>query len=163
MPGRSLPDIALKATNGPDVNPAQIQGLCIYFCYPYTGKPGVPDPDGWDHIPGAHGSTPQAVAYSGLIDAFSRLNTQVFGLSFQNSDWQKEFVARQKLRVTLLSDIDGRFAEALALKTFNAGARIFLSRVTLIARDSLIIGMRDVIPEPSEDAAATLALVRSLA
>lgn len=30
----------------------------LLFAYPRTGKPGVPNPEGWDAIPGARGCTP---------------------------------------------------------------------------------------------------------
>jgi peroxiredoxin len=161
--GRTLPDVALPATDGTLINPRRVTGLCVYFCYPYTGKPGVPNPEGWDHIPGAHGSTPQALAYSGFIDRFSNAKAKVFGISLQDGQWQKEFVERNKLRVPLLSDHKQRFASTLKLETFAAGAQQFLKRITLIARGANIIAVRDDIVDPKQDATEALALVESLA
>ena len=55
-----VPNVELEATSGAPVNPARIIGPAVIFCYPFTGRPGYPNPPNWDHIKGAHGSTPQA-------------------------------------------------------------------------------------------------------
>jgi peroxiredoxin len=64
--GQALPDVELPATTGAPVNLRRLPGSTVIFCYPWTGRPGLPDPPGWDNIPGAHGSTPQAQAYAAL-------------------------------------------------------------------------------------------------
>ena len=51
--GMKLPDIELMATDGSLVNLSSQSGKTVIYCYPMTGKPGVPLPDGWDDIPGA--------------------------------------------------------------------------------------------------------------
>jgi peroxiredoxin len=160
--GRRLPSIALASTDGTVVYPAALTGSNVFFCYPYTGRPGVPDPPGWDDIPGAHGSTPQALAYSALHDGFDRIGARAFGVSFDDHEWQKEFAQRNALRVPLLSDAAGRFAAALELQTFRAGAREFLQRVTLIASDGRITAMRSRIADPAADAAEVLAAITRL-
>jgi peroxiredoxin len=159
MSGRALPDVPLPGTQGAMVNLAHISGWSVVFCYPYTGRPGVPDPEGWDTIKGAHGSTPQAIAYSAARDDFEARGVRVFGLSFQDPEWQKEFAERHALRVPLLSDTDGTFAHGLGLATFDAGGTTFLKRVTLIAHDGIIIAARETIAHPGRDAAETLALI----
>jgi hypothetical protein len=35
----------------------------------FAGLPGLPNPPGWDDIPGAHGSTPQTEGFRDLIAA----------------------------------------------------------------------------------------------
>ena len=60
--GTRLPDVALTATFGAPVNLARFQERAVVFVYPFTGTPGQPNPPGWDDIPGAHGSTPEAEA-----------------------------------------------------------------------------------------------------
>jgi len=57
--GRRMPDIELPTTAGRTVSLARLAGRSIVYCYPWTGRPGEPNPPGWDDIPGAHGSTPQ--------------------------------------------------------------------------------------------------------
>jgi peroxiredoxin len=161
--GRELPDLALPASDGSLIELRRVPGLCVCFCYPYTGKPGVPDPDGWDEIPGAHGSTPQALGYAAKLDAFRQRGAQVFGLSFDTTEWQREFILRTALRIALLSDADRNFASALRLPTFMAGGRKFLSRITLITRDGRIATVNIEIPNPADDANRTISLIDGLA
>ncbi len=159
--GQRLPNIELPSTDGTLVNPANLKGMAVYFCYPYTGKPGVADPPGWDGIPGAHGSTPQALMFSTLYDGFEKLAVKVFGLSFQDTAWQQEFVRRTALRVPLLSDHAKKFSQALALPTFKAGDNDYLKRLTLLANDGTIIGLRFLVASPENDAAETLRLFKN--
>lgn len=55
--GMKLPDIGLIATDGSIVNLSGQTRKTVVYCYPMTGKPGVPLPEGWDEIPGARGCT----------------------------------------------------------------------------------------------------------
>jgi len=68
---RELTEIAhitLPATSGPPVNiyTESFVRPVLLFIYPRTGQPGVPNPNGWDDIPGARGCTP----VSGLTICF---------------------------------------------------------------------------------------------
>ena len=159
--GLKLPDVALVSTSGGTVNPSTLQGTSILFCYPYTGRPGFADPPDWDSITGAHGSTPQALAYSEACEKFTKQNMQVYGLSFQTPEWQQEFVARTALQVPLLSDSEKRFSNLLGLPTFIAGAEHFLQRMTLVASSGVIAKVRFPVKSPAEDAAETLLSVSS--
>lgn len=158
--GRSLPSVLLQSTDATQLDVSQLQGRTVLFCYPYTGRPGVADPEGWDEIPGAHGSTPQALAYSKLYRDFLNLGVSVFGISFQASAWQLEFVQRNALQVPLLSDEQGAFAIALGLPQFKAGSRSFMRRVTLLCEGGCITKVRQV-AKPELDAEETLAMVRA--
>jgi peroxiredoxin len=160
--GRVLPDAVLESTDGSAINPFRAQGICIYVCYPYTGSPGIADPGGWDLIPGAHGSTPQLLAYSRALEAFEALPTRIFGLSFQDVAWQREFVTRNRLRFALLSDVGHCFADAMKLPTFNAGGTSFIKRTTIIARNGRVAGERSAIADPAADAEETLSWLKSL-
>jgi peroxiredoxin len=136
--GTQVPSLALQSTAGASINLATLPSKTALFIYPYTGLPGVPDPDGWDHIAGAHGSTPQALAFSYRYKEFETLNVRVFGLSFQDTAWQQAFVERNKLAFPLLSDETQSFAKALSLDTFNAGERLFLTRRAFLIHDGII-------------------------
>jgi peroxiredoxin len=159
---QTLPSTELPSTCGGTVNPAQVQGVAVIFCYPWTGRPGVPNPPNWDHIPGAHGSTPQAQAYAELHPNFVASGAQVFGLSFQDSEWQKEFAARNALPFPLLSDQKREFSIALHLETFSAGQDSYLKRITLVSENGKVIAVRSTIPDPQADANETLAIVGRL-
>lgn len=155
--GRRLPTLSLPSTQGGTVNLSLVPGHLVLFCYPYTGRPGVPDPEGWDDIPGAHGSTPQAIGYSRLYDSFLNQGVKVFGISLQEAEWQSEFARRNALKVPLLSDQSRLFSVSLSLRVFQAGGRTFLKRLTILARDGTIIGAHEP-RNPEHDAAETLAL-----
>ncbi len=59
QPGTRLPPFALPATDGRQVDLAALAGKTLLIVYPWTGRPGHPNPPDWDAIPGAHGSTPE--------------------------------------------------------------------------------------------------------
>jgi len=136
--GTQLPDIALPATSGARVSPARIAGRAVLFIYPYTGRPGTPNPPGWDEIPGAHGSTPEAEGFARLNAEFARAGISVFGLSAQSPADQAEFRNRMGLPFNLLSDHAFAFATALQLPTFQTGGIHYLKRLTILAEDGLI-------------------------
>jgi peroxiredoxin len=62
--GTNVPPVALPATDGTAVNLAALQGRSVVIVYPWTGRPGRPNPPDWDLIPGAHGSTPELEGFS---------------------------------------------------------------------------------------------------
>lgn len=65
-PGLAIPNIALPATNAGPVRLAELAGRSLVYCYTWTGRPGAPNPLGWDVIPGAHGSTPETEGFRDL-------------------------------------------------------------------------------------------------
>lgn len=159
--GRALPDVALPATSGPPVNLRQRKGRSIVFVYPWTGRPGHPNPPDWDNIPGAHGSTPQAQAYARAHDAFEKLRVRIFGLSLQYGEWQSEFARRMALPYPLLSDATSQFSGQLALPAFETGGIGYLRRLTMIVDNGIIETVRYPIASPERDAEETLALLSS--
>ena len=160
LAGRQMPDVNLEATSGSPVNPARIVGPAVIFCYPFTGRPGNADPPNWDHIPGAHGSTPQALAYSMAYGKFRRLGVKLFGLSLLDTEWQRDFVARNSLTFRLLSDSARWFSGSLGLPLFETGGVPYLQRLTFITHDGIITMLRYPVPEPELDAAEVLALLQ---
>ena len=55
LPGTILPKVKLPATDGSQVSMATLCGRSIVAVYPWTGRPGLPNPLDWDSIPGARG------------------------------------------------------------------------------------------------------------
>ena len=136
--GLKLPEIPLYATSGDRIALANLPGRSIVFAYPWTGQPGMPNPPGWDDIPGAHGSTPEAEGFAALYPRLREMEISVYGLSTQDTDWQAEFAERIGLPFPLLSDAEFAFARALKLPTFKAGDTSYLVRLTLIIADGCI-------------------------
>jgi peroxiredoxin/catechol 2,3-dioxygenase-like lactoylglutathione lyase family enzyme len=110
LPGRALPDLALPATRGGAFNVSILGGRAVLYIYPRTGVPGVDLPPGWDDIPGARGCTPQSCSFR---DHFAELKAlgvaHVFGLSTQDTDYQREAAERLHLPFPLLSDAELKF------------------------------------------------------
>ncbi|MEQ1576529.1 MAG: peroxiredoxin [Hyphomicrobium sp.] len=134
LAGQTLPSLALPATDRSNINLAELPGRTVVFVFPKTGKPGTPLPVGWDSIPGARGCTPQSCAFR---DHFAELigagAAHVFGLSAQDTDYQREAAGRLHLPFALLSDTELKFTSALKLPIFVAEGRTLLKRITMVA------------------------------
>ena len=136
--GMPLPNVALLATDGSMVNLSQLPGRLVIYCYPMTGQPNVPLPEGWDQIPGARGCTPQSCAFRDHYQELQALNANVFGLSVQSTDYQREMATRLHLPFQVLSDEQYQFQKALNLPTFVAAGMTLLKRVTFISHQGRI-------------------------
>jgi peroxiredoxin len=131
-PGLALPKVNLPVTDGAEICLATLPGCSLLIIYPWTGRPGLPNPPDWDTIPGAHGSTPELEGFRDAAPNFARQGIRLFGLSRQTTDYQRELVDRLKLPFPLLSDAEGRFATALQLPSFTTGGKVYLKRLTLL-------------------------------
>ena len=138
LAGMRLPSVSLPSTAGGKVDLSEQPGRIVVYCYPMTGRPGVPLPDGWDTIPGARGCTPQACAFRDHYQEIKALGAGVYGLSTQSTDYQKEMAARLHVPFPVLSDEDLAFASALRLPTFSGGSLTLIKRLTLIVNDGAI-------------------------
>ena len=150
--GKRLPDIALPTTGGREVSFAHLAGRSIVYCYPWTGRPGQPNPAGWDDIPGAHGSTPQTEGFRDLHAGFRQVGAEVFGLSTQPTSYQRELVARLEVPFEIVSDEHFALQGALALPTFTTGGVTYLKRLTLAINDGRIERVFYPIPSPKAHA-----------
>ena len=139
LTGASLPAVTLPATDGRSVNLAALTGTIVLYCYPRTGRPDTASPDGWSQIPGALGCTPQACSFRDFHGEIQRLGAQVFGISTQETAYQREAVDRLGLTFAMLSDQYLELAHALALPLFTAEGVTLNRRVTLIAREGVIV------------------------
>lgn len=133
LPGKVLPVIPLMSTSGARVVPADIPGRIIIYCYPRIGRPGEDPPPGWNQIPGARGCTPQSCGFRDRHAELKALAVRVYGLSTQETDEQREAVARLLLPFELLSDAAVAFTKALQLPTFQIASTTFIKRLTLVA------------------------------
>jgi peroxiredoxin len=81
----------------------------------------------------------------------------VFGLSTQDTAYQREAVERLHLRYPLLSDERLELTRALRLPTFTVDGMTLIRRLTLIARDGVIADVVYPVFPPDEGAALALA------
>ena len=128
----------LPGTSGRFFNLHRQAGLTVIYVYPMTGRPGVALPPGWDEIPGARGCTPESCGFRDHHAGIRALGAEVFGLSSQSTEYQREVHDRLHLTFDLLSDEAFRFADALMLPTFSVVGMRLLRRVTLVACSGVI-------------------------
>ena len=161
LTGMKLPDLALPATRGGAINLALLAGRTVLYIYPRTGVPGVDLPPGWDDIPGARGCTPQSC---GFRDHFAELKalgvSHLFGLSTQDTDYQREAVERLHLPFAILSDAKLAFARALNLPTFSVAGMTLLKRMALVIDDGVIDKVFYPVFPPDQNAADVVAWLR---
>jgi peroxiredoxin len=136
----TIKQVKLKSTDDKLVELSEIKGLTIIYIYPMTGQPDKPLPDNWDNIPGARGCTPQSCSFRDNFNQLKKLNVDnIFGLSTQNNQYQKEMVKRLSLPYKVLSDEKLEFANQLKLPIFEVKNMKLIKRITLILNNNKII------------------------
>ncbi len=162
LAGMRLPSIALAATDGAQVDLGKLAGRTVVYIYPRTGRPGVALPEGWDAIPGARGCTPQSCSFR---DHFAELRAigvaHLFGLSTQDTAYQREVVERLHLPFAILSDAEMRLGSELRLPTFTVAGMTLLKRMVLVIDDGVIVKAFYPVFPPDESAAVVTAWLRA--
>jgi peroxiredoxin len=161
LPGMKVADLALPATSGAAVNLARLAGRTVLYIYPRTGVPGVDLPPGWNDIPGARGCTPQSC---GFRDHFAELKglgvSHLFGLSTQDTDYQREAAERLHLPFAILSDAGLSFTRAMRLPTFTVAGMTLLKRMAVVIDDGVIAKVFYPVFPPDRNAAEVVAWLR---
>lgn len=159
LPGLSVPDIALTATDGTSVSLAKIPGRVVVFAYPRTGQPGQPSlVDGWDDIPGARGCTPQTCAFRDLHKVMIAAGVdRVFGLSTQDTAYQHEAAERLHLPFPLLADNKLALAKAMRLPTMEVAGETLIKRLALVIDDARVTKVFYPVFPPDRNAGDVLA------
>ena len=161
LKGMKLPKVVLEASDGRMIELSAIKGRLVIYCYPMTGRPNVPLPDGWDQIPGARGCTPQSCAFRDHYQELQSLGAEVIGLSVQTTEYQKEMVDRLHLPFPVVSDANYQFQKALNMPTFVTAGMTLLKRVTLVANHGVIEAVHYPIFPSDSDAAWVLDYLKS--
>lgn len=138
LEGMALPNLVLPSTDGARVRLASLPGRYVIYVYSMTGRPGGALPDAWDAIPGARGCTPQSCSFRDHYAELNALDTGVFGLSAQTSEYQREARDRLHLPFELLSDSSLQLKDALRLPTFKVEGMELFKRLTLIVEQAYI-------------------------
>jgi len=100
----------------------------------------IPQDDGAaDHLQGKKLDSIMACSYRDNYDELKKHVDNLFGLSVQSSEYQKELKERVELPYEILSDLDFKLATSLNLPTFEANSMKLLKRLTLIIKDGVII------------------------
>jgi peroxiredoxin len=160
--GVQLPLLPLPATDGSAVDLSALTGRTVVYIYPRTGRPGQKLPDGWDAIPGARGCTPQSCSFR---DHFAELRglgvAHLYGLSTQDSDYQREAAERLHLPFALLSDAGLQLTRALGLPAFVVEGMTLIKRMVLVIDDGKITKVFYPVFPPDESAGTVAAWLRA--
>lgn len=152
-----VPAVSLETTAGRRVDLSRLSApRTVVFCYPMTGVPGKALPEGWDLIPGARGCTPQTCGFRDLHREFLRHSAEVFGLSTQSSEYQREMAQRLGLPFEVLSDFHFELCDALRLPTFEVDGTKLLKRLSMIIREGRIEHIFYPVFPPNESAEQVL-------
>jgi peroxiredoxin len=159
--GLRLPHIALPSTSGGTVDLASLAGTVVVYAYPRNEQPGsAPLAANWDQIPGARGCTPHNRAFGKSYTEFAALGVAVYGLSTQDTEYQRELAERLALPFPILSDAKLQLATTLLLPTHAVAGLTLLKRLAWIARDGIIERVFYPVFPSDENAAVVLAALR---
>jgi peroxiredoxin len=162
LKGMRRPSVRLPSTAGGVVDLGSLRSpRTVIYAYPRTGVPGRPLPQRWDQIPGARGCTPQSCAFRDHHRELAELRAEVFGLSTQTTDYQREMAERLRLPFAVLSDAEFELVEALRLPTFEVEGMRLMRRLTLVIRDGTIETVFYPVFPPDESAEVVIGWLRS--
>ena len=162
LTGMRLPSLVLKATDGSQVDLSKLPGRTVIYIYPRTGVPGQPLPEGWNEMPGARGCTPQSCGFRDHFSELKRLAVlRVFGLSTQDTNYQREAVDRLHLPFPVLSDERLELARAIELPTFKVAGMTLLKRMALVIDDGMISRVFYPVFPPDKNAEDVIAWLRN--
>ena len=133
-----FPSIGLATTEGLKIDFSSVNDRLVIYLYPMTGQPDTPLPEGWDQIPGARGCTPQSCSFRDHYSELKQLNTAVYGLSTQPTEYQQEAAKRLHLPFPLVSDKNLEFIKSLNIPTIEVDGMVLSKRVTLVANNGVI-------------------------
>jgi peroxiredoxin len=161
LAGMKIPSVALAATDCAQVDLARMSGRTVVYVYPRTGKPGVPLPEGWDAILGARGCTPQSCSFRDHFAELKQLGVgRVFGLSTQDTAYQREAAERLHLPFPVLSDEGLQLTRALHLPTFSVEGMTLLKRMAWVIDDGTIVKVFYPVFPPDKNAEEVIAWLR---
>lgn len=126
--GDKIPTFSLPSSDGQLVSSDDLKGAwtVIYF-YPKDNTPGC---------------TTEAKDFTSLIDDFSALGVRVIGISADSPKKHSNFIAKQELKVELLSDEDTAICEAFGVwveKKMYGKTYMGIQRSTFIVAPDLSI------------------------
>lgn len=163
LAGMSITSVALQATDGSSVTLASLPGRTVVFAYPRTGEPGkIGLVDDWDMIPGARGCTPQTCAFRDLFKDLKDAGAQhVFGISTQDTAYQRAMVERLHVPFQILSDTDLALTRALKLPSMDVAGLTLIKRLALIVDDATITHVFYPVFPPDRNAGDVLAWLQA--
>jgi peroxiredoxin len=135
-----------------------LPGRTVVYAYPRTGTPGkIALVDDWDMIPGARGCTPQSCAFRDHhTELLAAGAARVFGLSTQDTTYQREAVARLHLPFAVLSDERLELTRALRLPTMQVAGLTLIKRLAMVLDEACVTKVFYPVFPPDRNAADVL-------
>jgi peroxiredoxin len=163
LTGMVVPPVALVSTRGRRVSLAEAcrNGRVVVYGYPRTGVPDKDPPPGWDAVPGARGCTPQSCGFRDSYQDYRSLGAEVFGLSVQDTDYQREMANRIHLPFEVLSDAGFELTRAMRLPTFVIHGNTLIKRIALVLDRGKVEKVFYPVFPPDQNAAQVLAWLRA--
>src|SRR5579863_2006556 len=90
------------------------------------------------YTPGMWVPYPLSTVFDFFAAQFSAFGCRIFGLSTQDTEYQKEMADRLRLPFPVLSDIDLKLTTALGLPTMEVAGTTLLRRLAWIADNGVI-------------------------
>ncbi|KAF1835684.1 hypothetical protein BDW02DRAFT_495264, partial [Decorospora gaudefroyi] len=162
LTGLKMPSVTLSVTSGDRLDVSTLSDLTIVFCYPRTGAAGETITEDWNSIPGARGCTPQACSFRDEMAELRRLGVKhVFGVSTQDTAYQKEARDRLHSPYQLLSDEHLEFVKALKLPTFGWQDKTHIARCALAIQEGTIVNVWYPVFPPGTSAREVVSWLKS--
>jgi len=104
--GDKAPLVTGKDQDGKTWKPEDAIGqkIVVLYFYPKDNTPGC---------------TKEACGFRDQMDAFKKDKVEVIGVSFDDAESHKKFIADHKLNFSLLADTDGKIADAFGVRAPN--------------------------------------------
>lgn len=160
--GREIPSVVLPATNGDEVDLADLAaGKLVLYVFPKMGPPHEKDPPGWNETPGVYGCTQQTCGFRDRHTDFVHNGYAIAGVSAQISPEQREAATRLQIQFPLLADPQRLLGEALDLPTFHMAGQTYYKRLTMIVHEGRIAQFFYPVFPPHKNAAKVLRWILS--
>ncbi len=158
--GAAVPDIALPATDGSLVSLAGLKGRTVVYAYPMTGRPGAALRAG-TRYPARENTAIVCLPATTMRKLLAAGVARVFGLSTQDSDYQRESGGAAAPAVPPFMDAALRLTTELRLPVMLVDGARLLKRMALIIEDGLIAHVFYPVFPPDRNAADAAGLVES--
>ncbi|CAA7621322.1 Redoxin (modular protein) [Magnetospirillum sp. LM-5] len=139
LAGKPVPSLRLPIATGGDKDLSQARDTrLVVACYSVTAGFSQKLPPEWRTIPDAQDSSEELVGLRNKHEAIRKAGAELYALSAQTSDFQKELALRLGLKFPLLSDSQFAFTKALGLPTIDVGPMTMLRRLTLVISHGIV-------------------------
>jgi len=156
--GLEVPALELESSLGP----VNVRDFDVIYVYPRSGRPDRPLLPGWDETPGARGCTPQSC---GFRDHFAEMKAlgvaALYGLSTQDTAYQREAVERLHLPFAILSDVDLKLTRALRLPTFEVDGMELIKRMAWVIDNGVMTKVFYPVFPPDKSAGEVVAWLQA--